>query len=261
MTDYSISCADKYLNAGWGKKRTEFQKASKVSRNFCRISPNFIKRKRISRQQWSKAETLYQKSTRKLSRTAYHSRILWGLLVSQVQLKQGSKICRQAKELYMKYPSYSAIADWGIALNENSVNGTKVNCAVTFGEQSLRVQRLLWSGLEDKAFEEIQKLKEKTTERTRYDVDVLFVNYLIHVGHIDEAEATLAKYKSERAGDYDYLMILAKARARSSQPAKGIEAYYRAYQISPKTHTAAPALYHSAYLSYMVADYKEREVR
>jgi soluble lytic murein transglycosylase len=240
------------------KALDDFKKSEKLTKNrFLEDLSQFYQAEAYSvLKQWSKAEPLFQKADRKLKRTVHHPQILWGLLVAQVQLKRGSKMCRQAKELFMKYPSYEKIADWGIALNDNSVTGTKLNCAVTFAEQGLRLQRLLWSGLEEKAFEEIQALKKRAPEQHMFDVDSLFVNYLTHVGHIDEAQNILAQYKKDRDGDYEYLMLLGKVYARSTTPDKGIEAYYRAYQLSPKMNQAAPALFQAAFLSYIVSDYK-----
>jgi soluble lytic murein transglycosylase len=260
MSDYAhLMRGEAYLGAGvYQKALDDFKKVSSIAKTkfLEQLSEFYQAETYLALKQWSKAESLYQRSARHLRKTKYNQQILWGLLVSQVQLKQNSQICRQAKELYMKYPSYNKIVDWGIVLSENSVNGTKINCATTFGEQGLRIQRLLWSGLEDKAFTEIQYLKSKASAKTMYEVDSLLVSYLIHIGHIDEAQTTLTAYKSQKDGDYDYLMGLGKVYSRSTQPEKGIEAYYRAYQVSLRTAQAAPALFHSAFLSYVVADYK-----
>lgn len=260
MSDYSyLMRGQAHLRLGVSQKALDdFKKSESTTKNkFLEDLSRFYQAEAyLALKQWSKAESLYRKADRKLSRTVHHPQILWGLLVSEVKLKRGSKMCRQAKELFMKYPSFEKIADWGIALNDNSVNGTKLNCMVTFGEQGLRLQRLLWSGLEEKAFEEIQALKKRAPAQHMFDVDSLFVNYLTHVGHIDEAQNTLAQYKKERDGDYDYLMLLGKVYSRSTNPEKGIEAYYRAYQLSPKMNQAAPALFQAAFLSYIVGDYK-----
>lgn len=259
MSDYiHLMRGQAHLNTGVTQKALDdFKKCESTTKNkFLQDLAQFYQAESyLALKQWNKAETLYQKADRTLKRTAYHPQVLWGLLVSEVKLKRGSKTCRQAKELYMKYPSYEKIADWGIALNDNSVTGVKLDCAVTFAEQGLRLQRLLWSGLEDKAFEEIQALKKRAPQKHMFEVDSLFVNYLTHVGHIDEAQNTLANYKKEKDGDYDYLMLLGKVYARSTNPEKGIEAYYRAYQLSPKMNHAAPALFQAAFLSYIVSDY------
>lgn len=260
MTDYiHLLRGQAHLRTGVAQKALDdFKKCESTTKNkFVQDLARFHQAEAyLALKQWDKAESLYLKADRALNRTANHPQVLWGLLVSEVKLKRGSKMCRQAKELYMKYPSYEKIMDWGIALNDNSVTGVKLDCAVTFAEQGLRLQRLLWSGLEEKAFEEIQTLKKRAPQKHMFEVDSLFVNYLTHVGHIDEAQATLANYKKQKDGDYDYLMLLGKVFARSTQPEKGIEAYYRAYQVSPKMNQAAPALFQSAFLSYITGDYK-----
>ncbi len=260
MSDYiHLMRGQAFLHTGVAQKALDdFKKGESATKNkFVQDLAQFYQAQAyLALKQWNKAETLFQKADRTLKRTANHPHVLWGLLVSEVKLKRGSKMCRQAKELYMKYPSYEKIADWGIALSDNSVTGVKLDCMVTFAEQGLRLQRLLWSGLEEKAFEEIQALKKRAPQKHMFEVDSLFVNYLTHVGHIDEAQNTLGAYKKDKDGDYEYLMLLGKVYARSTNPEKGIEAYYRAYQLSPKMNQAAPALFQSAFLSYIVADYK-----
>lgn len=260
MSDYAhLLRGQAFLKMGIPKKALDdFEKSDRLTKN------NFVKQLNVFYQaeslvalkQWKKAETLYKKVTKKLKSTAYHPHVLWGLLLSQVRLKQTNKLCRQAKELYMKYPSFEKVIDWGIALNENSVNGSKIKCAITFNEQGLRLQRLLWSGLEDKAYKEILDLKKRASAENLFDVDTLYVNYLIHIGHIDEAQTLLEKYKMAKSTDYEYLMILGKVYARSTTPAKGIDAYYKAYQQIERVNQAAPALFQSAFLSYIVGDYK-----
>lgn len=260
MADYAyLLRGQTYLKMGIAQKALDdFKKTDSITKNkFVNDLSLFYQAEALlALKEWNKAEVLYQKSNRKLKRTVYHSQLLWGLLVAQVHLKRGSKVCRQAKELYMKYPSYEKVADWSIALNENFVQGTKLNCAVTFAEQGLRLQRLLWSGLDEKAFVEIQDLKKRAPQQHMFDVDSLYVNYLVHIGHIDEAHALLEHYKKERELDFDYLMLLGKVHSRSAVPAKGIDAYYRAYQSISRVNLAAPALFQAGFLSYVIGDYK-----
>jgi len=209
----------------------------------------------LALKQWKKAEPLYQKVSKRLKGTKYNPSILWGYLVSQMKNGKANKVCRQAKELYLKYPSFDKIADWSIILNDNTVNGKKLNCLATFGEQRLRLQRMLWAGLEEKALQEIQLLEKRASSQNRYHVDEIMVSYLLHEGHVDEAQKTLATYSKSKANDYDYLMLIGKVYSRSITPEKGIEAYYRAYQVSARAKEAAPALFQSAFLSYFVGDY------
>ncbi|MBY0383714.1 transglycosylase SLT domain-containing protein, partial [bacterium] len=180
---------------------------------------------------------------------------MWGYLVTQVQNNKSQKTCRYSKELYLKYPAFEKIADWGIVHHENTVLGQKLNCLVTLAEQKMRVQRLLWAGLEDKALKEIQELQKRASLETKYDVDELYVSYLLHEGHVDEALKTLLQYQKEKENDNDFLMTLGRVYSRTNSPQKGIEAYYRAHQVATKPSLAAAALFQAGFASYVVRDY------
>ncbi|MBY0315939.1 MAG: transglycosylase SLT domain-containing protein [Bdellovibrionales bacterium] len=205
--------------------------------------------------QWKKSESLYKKVQKKLSRTEYYPDVLWGQIVAEVSDGRANKVCRKAKEIYIKFPSYSKIIDWGIQLNQNAVNGKKLNCIVTFAEQKLRLQRLSWSGLADKALEEISSLQKKAMANQQFEVDELMVNYLLQEGYVDQAQKILAKYTESRKGDYDYLMLLGKAYSRSTEPLKGVDYYYQAAKATNKSSLSSAALFQSAFLSYFVQDY------
>jgi len=213
----------------------------------------------LALKQWKKAEPLYQKTVKRLTHTKYHPAALWGYLFAQVKNNKANKVCRQAKELYLKYPSFPTVADWGIFLNDNAVSGKKLGCVVTFAEQKLRVQRMLWAGLEDKALGEIQALQKKASAAQKYNVDELMVSYLLSTGHVDEAQKLLENYAKAKDGDYDFQMLVGKVNSRSSTPQKGVDAYYHAYQIAKHAKDSAPALFQSGFLSYSVADYPGAE--
>ncbi len=211
--------------------------------------------------QWKKAEPLYQNNLKRLQKTEYYPSAVWGYLSSQIKNNKNQKTCRYAKELYLKYPAHEKIADWGILLHENSVLGQKLNCVVTLAEQKMRVQRLLWAGLEEKALKEIQELQKRASQENKYDVDELYVGYLLHEGHVDEALKILLTYQKEKENDNDFLMTLGRVYSRTNEPSKGIEAYYRAYQVAGKPATAASALFQSGFASYVVRDYSSASAK
>lgn len=260
LSDYSyLLRGQAYLAKGeWQKALDDFKKAEVDAHiKFVAETSRFFQAEAHSAlKQWKKAEPLYQKSLKKLQRTRYYPSAVWGYLVSQQKNNKGNKVCRQAKELYLKYPSFEKVEDWGIFLGENTVNGKKLGCLVTFGEQKLRVQRTLWAGLEEKAGAEIQALAKRAPASMKYAVDELRVSYLLHEGHVDEAQKLLAEYAKAKANDYDFLMLVGKVYSRSNNPQKGIESYYRAYQVSTRAAQAAPALFQSGFLSYYVGDYE-----
>lgn len=206
--------------------------------------------------QWKKAEPIYKKLQKRLARSKYYPAVLWGSLSSQMATKTQSRfICRNAKELYLKYPSFEKVADWGIVLSENMVNGHKLNCVTTFKEQRLRLQRMLWAGMEEKALGEIQSLQKNSSSSTKYLVDELLVTYYLHEGYVDEAQKVLNTYASSKGDDADYLLLVGKVYSRASNPAKSAEAYYKASQ-SLGGNSASSALFQSGFMSYLAADYK-----
>jgi soluble lytic murein transglycosylase len=247
-----------HLAKGEGQKALEdFKKAeSSTSLKYLGdVSQFYEAESYLALKQWKRAEILYRKELKKLRRTKYHPANLWGYLVAQVKNNKANKVCRQAKELYLKYPSFDAVSDWGIFLNDNTVNGKKLGCISTLKEQKLRIQRMLWAGLEEKTLGEIQDLMKRAGSQHKYTIDELMVSYLIHVGHIDEAQKLLSKYAKEKENDYDYLMLVGRVQSRSNTPQKGVDAYYKAYQLSKHVKQAAPSLFQSAFLSYQVGDY------
>lgn len=215
----------------------------------------------VELKQWKKAEPLYQKNLKRLQRTGFYPSVLWGYLATQVKNHKNQKICRYSKELYLKFPAYEKIADWGIRHHENVVLGQRLNCLVTLAEQKMRIQRLLWAGLEDKASKEIQDLQKRASPEARYEVDELYVSYQLHEGHVDEALKTLLAYQKEKENDNDYLMNLGRVYSRTNTPQKGIEAYYRAYQVAVRPQVAAASLFQSGFASYVVHDYESASAK
>jgi soluble lytic murein transglycosylase len=254
----SLSRGMTYLQLGeYQKALDDFKKAETQARiKYTADVAHFYQAEALAGlKQWKKAEPLYQKSLKRLNKTSFYPSVLWGYLSTQVKNNKTSKTCRFSKELYLKFPAFEKVSDWGIFHHENTVHGQKLNCVVTLDEQRMRVQRLLWAGQEEKAFKEIQDLKKKTESENQYDVDELYVSYLLHEGHVDEALKTLLQYQEEKDNDNDYLMLLGRVYSRTNSPQKGIEAYYRAYQVATKPQLAATALFQSGFASYVVRDY------
>lgn len=239
------------------KALDDFKKAEKQSRTKYATDVALFYQAEVylALKEWKKAEPLYLKSLKRLQRTGFYPSILWGYLSTQIKNNKKQKICRYSKELYLKYPAYEKLADWGIVHHENSVLGQKLNCMVTLAEQKMRVQRLLWAGLEKKALKEIQDLQKRASADNKYDVDELYVSYLLHEGHVDEALATLLNYQKEKENDNDYLTLLGRVYSRTNTPQKGVEAYYRAHQVTSKPNLAASALFQSGFASYVIRDY------
>jgi soluble lytic murein transglycosylase len=205
--------------------------------------------------QWKKADPIYKKLAKKLKSTKYFPAVLWGSLISQMSDGKSQRICRQAKELFLKFPAYEKVADWGIVLGNNMVNGKKLNCVTTFSEQKLRLQRMLWAGMEDKALEEIGFLKSNAHGSSKYLVDEVMVSYLLHEGHVDEAQKILDTYAASMGNDPDYLLLVGKVNSRANNPEKGVDAYYRASKML-RGNSAAAALFQAGFLSYLAQDYK-----
>jgi soluble lytic murein transglycosylase len=205
--------------------------------------------------QWKKADPIYTKLTKKLKNTKYYPAVLWGALSSHLGQGKSQRVCRQAKELFLKFPAYEKVADWTIVLGNNMVNGKKLNCVTTFAEQKLRLQRMLWAGMEEKALTEINFLKSQARGSTKYIVDEVMVSYLLHEGHVDEAQKILDTYAATMGNDPDYLLLVGKVNSRANNPEKGVAAYYKASQLL-RGNSGAGALFQAGFLSYQAQNYK-----
>lgn len=259
MQDYSYMFRGRTLLALNENQRAadDFKKAESLTKNtyFKDLNIFYQAEALLQLKQWKKYLVLAKKVQKKIAKTEHYPALLWGQIVAEVGDGQGSRVCRKAKEIYIKFPSYSKIMDWGIQLHQNAVNGKKLNCLVTFAEQKLRLQRLSWSGLSDKALEEITSLQKNASSANEFYIDELMVNYLLQEGYVDQAQKILSKYSDSKKNDYDYLMLLGKVYSRSTEPQKGVIAYYQAYQLNPKASSASSALFQSGFLSYYSQDY------
>lgn len=182
--------------------------------------------------------------------------VLHHLVETDLNLKQQWRACRWAINLYRNFPSAPVAQNWSIDLHQVDVAGRRLGCLASFNDQKRRIKRLQWAGESNRAREEIQILMKRTTKSTRYEVDNLLANFLIHEGFVKEALAVLLPYYEQKKSDYGYLNLVASAAAKGSEFRTAVGAYYRAHLITPvKSSPSREALFRAAFLSYQFQDY------
>ncbi len=182
--------------------------------------------------------------------------VLYNLVEVDLNTKQQWRACRWATNLYKNFPSALVAKNWSIDLHQVEVSGRKLGCLASFNDQKRRIKRLQWAGESSRAREEIQVLMKRTSKSTRYEVDDLLANFLVHEGFVKEALAVLLPYYEQKKSNYRYLNLVASAAAKGSEFRTAVGAYYRAHLVMPKSSSAArEALFKAAFLSYQFQDY------
>ncbi len=178
--------------------------------------------------------------------------ILWHLVGIE---KRRWRICKWARKLYYRYPTYEHVKDWGINLQAVRFKNKRLKCVPSHDNQVQRIRRLQWAGESDRAMAEIQELYKRATRSTRYHVDQLYAKFLISEGDVFNAFRILFPYSRTKRKDFDYLMLLGKVGARAHKYQAAVGAYHRAYKLRPRSHDGREALFQSAFLSYQFQDY------
>lgn len=192
---------------------------------------------------------------RKWRSTPRHPEVLWRLVNTDIKLNKRWRACRWARKIYSQYPSHALVYDWGIDLQNSTVEGSKIGCLASPRDQKTRIRRLQWAGESQRARKEIEELRSRTVPSTKYLVEIMFAEFLINEGFVDEALQTLLPLYEEREKDFDYLMLFAKAASRSGEFRAAVGAYHKAFDIKPNSASGRRALFQSAFLSYQFQDY------
>ncbi len=188
---------------------------------------------------------------RRRSHSSYPE-ILWYLMGIE---KHRWRMCKWARKLYYRYPTYERVKDWSIDLQTVRFKNKRLKCIVSHNNQIQRIKRLQWAGESDRARTEIQKLYKRATPATRYHVDQIYARFLISEGDVTDAFRILSIYFRTKNKDFDYLMLLGRAGAKAHKYRVAVEAYYRAYKVRPHSRDGKEALFQSAFLSYQFQDY------
>jgi len=204
---------------------------------------------------WHQALMHFEYLSRRMKGSDFYPQILWNLTLAELKLRRPAQACATARKLYTKYPTHPLVYNWGIDLNSAKIDGESLGCYATATDVEMRIQRLQWLGESDRARKEIEGLREKVTGVNEYHVDMMMANYLIGDGLVDEAFNLLARHYDERKNHPKYLMMLAKAANRAQKFTLAVGAYYRVYELTPRSRTGRTALFRSASLSYQFQDY------
>lgn len=209
----------------------------------------------IAQKKWATAFKHLYFLERRWRSNPQHADVLWRLVATDLNTKKRWRACRWAQKLYSEHPANPLVYDWGIDLQNAMVDGQKIGCQASLKDQQRRLRRLQWAGESERARKEIEELRKRTTAPTRYLIETLYANFLINEGFVEEALQALIPFYEERVHDVDYLMLFARAAARSGEYHSASKAYLRVHSLAPKSSTGQQALFQSAFLSYQFQDY------
>ncbi len=190
-------------------------------------------------------------------------------------------VCRTARELYSKYPTFSAISSgnevWGPILQNDLVDGKRIGCSASRKELKTRVRRL-WIGGDNQRAESELRLLDGTLDDDSDDsskdnsavtgisgtgsankqagaIDGLLVNHLIADGRVDEALKILLQHYEQEKKHVGYLQLLAKASASAGENQLTIASYDKAFELAPRSKNGVNGLFQAAFTSYQIQDY------
>ena len=209
----------------------------------------------IKKSEWNAAFQNLSRLERRSRGEDGHPLVIWRLIEVEMERKRQWQACRWARKLYANYPAHPIIYDWGIDLSRNKVKGKNLGCLASEHDVNNRMRRWHWAGEPDRSRRELEVLKQNMKEGPVYEIDEIVAKNLIHEGFAGEAVETLLPYYEKRHKNFDYLMNLAQAAARSGEYQTAVGAYYKAHKLNPKSRQGREALFRAAFLSYQFQDY------
>ena len=202
--------------------------------------------------QWKLAYKYLRFTEKKWRNTHKHPQVIWDLIKVYIQKKRNP--CFWVRKIYSTYPAHSLVYDWDIQLKKAQYEKRPLGCQASPKDQAQRIRRLQWSGESERARHEIQSLRHQAKTKT-YEIDLMFVKFLINEGDIDEAMDILTGYYKQKNRNFDYLILLGKAASKAGEYQMAVNAYYQAYRYSSKSQLGQEALFNAAFLSYQFQDY------
>lgn len=209
----------------------------------------------IDQKDWKGALNFANQLEKKLRGTDSYPTAVWDLAVIYKKLGQQSQVCKWARKLYSKYPASDVASRWGLELASNKLIDVPTNCVASSQDQRTRIKRLQMSGHADDALKEIKQIQTRFKDSDPYLGDSLLADFMISEGDVSEAQQLLAKYYEKQSSNISYLLLLAKAAARSGESQMAVGAYYKAYQLGGKSTSGRKSLFQAAFLSYQFQDY------
>lgn len=215
----------------------------------------------VQSKNWKEARIHFSQLERNFRGSSKYPEILWHLIGVEKNSGRMWNACRWAAKLYASYPSYETIAHWGVDLQNNTYEDKKLGCIASVNDQKRRIQRLQWSGQSQRARAEIDLLRARASGSTKVHVDLLFANFLVREGYVDEALKVLVKLYPTEKKSITYLNMLATAALAAGEYHAAVAAYEQAYQSNPRARSARQALFQAAFTSYRFRDYDGADER
>jgi len=207
----------------------------------------------VSDQNWKAANKEFKILKKKTRGTDRYADVLFNLM--RTERHTGETGCAFARELYAKYPSYAQISEWGPALEQNKIDGSKLKCVAKPNDLKTRIRRLQLTGFSERAVKELESIKSETGDDQQLQVDTMLANHFISEGQVDDALKLLMKHYEAEKTSPKYLNLLAKAFSRAGDYQGAIGAYQKAYELAPHAHDAVTSLFQAAFTSYQIQDY------
>ncbi|MCB9025540.1 MAG: transglycosylase SLT domain-containing protein [Bdellovibrionaceae bacterium] len=239
------------------KAQTLLEKVKSIgtNRNLQNESLMMLSEIQMKKSQWNSAFQNLVRLERRWRGEEEHPIVIWRLIEVEIERNRKWRACRWARKLYSTYPSQPIIYDWGIDLARNKVKGKALGCLASEYDVTSRMRRWHWAGEPDRARRELEELKKNMKGGPQFEIDDIMAKNLIHEGFAGEAVETLLPYYDKKHKDFDYLMSLASAAARSGEYQTAVGAYYKAHKLRPKDRKGREALFRAAFLSYQFQDY------
>lgn len=184
-----------------------------------------------------------------------HPEVIWRLISVEMARKRKWLACRWARKMYSSYSGHELVSHWGADLPNNTFNGKPLGCLATTNDLERRIKRLQLYGQAQRAREELDLMISRSPKSTKHEVDILLAEFLISQGYPDEALQTLIQHYEKLKNDFDYQLLLAKTASKASESTTAVGAYYRAYNMQPRSAAGRRALFSAAFLSYQSQDY------
>ena len=209
----------------------------------------------MAEKNYKAAVNQYGRLVKKTRATEGFPEILLNLYRAEKKLAHRPLVCKWARELYAKYPSYSVLHDWGADLARDAIDGEKTGCVATQADFKTRIRRMQLAGEGDRAAKELMSLKDAVDGDNVYNIDSMLASYLVSEGRVEEAMKLILKHYKKESSRPAYQLLLAKASSRAGEYEAAVGAFMKAYELAPHAKDAANALFQAAFTSYQFQDY------
>lgn len=209
----------------------------------------------IQAKEFRRAKEILRKMERGARASDLHPEIVFRLAQAERGIGQAGPSCKWLKKIFVSYPQFEKVSEWGPHLILNQFEGKPTNCNASREDLKKRIRNLHLAGMTEKARREIDLLKSRLLPTEKYEADRLEVSFLLLDGEANRALEVLVPYYQSHKNDISYLNLLASAAVRAGDTTTSIGIYYRIYQMNPRSRKSAQPLFQSAFLSYQFQDY------